>query len=102
MLPIKMDFLLFQAFHFSLSPPSLSLSLPPLSSCLSGRVFFYIFWLVVWLFGRLLLTEMHENRNTAKFIAHPLAAPSPLIFRQRKLLILDLNLLADFDFIAQF
>lgn len=77
MLPIKMAFLLFQAFHFSLSPP---LSIFVFASSVQLSVWssvFYIFWLVVWLFGRLLLTEMHEHRNTAKFIAHPLAAPLP-------------------------
>lgn len=76
-----MAFLLFQAFHFFLSLSlSHSISVFPCSVQLSvWSSVFYIFWLVVWLFGRLLLNEMHEKRNTAKFIAHPLAAPLPLL-----------------------
>lgn len=57
----------------SLSPLSISVFASSVQLSVWSSVF-YIFWLVVWLFGRLLLTEMHENR---KFIAHPLAAPLP-------------------------
>lgn len=63
MLPIKM-LLFFVAAVSGISAPSFSLF--PLS-CPSA---FYFSGLLFGLFGRLLLTEMHENRNNAKFMAH--------------------------------
>lgn len=56
---------------FIFSQPRAPAPLPLSLICLSACPFvFLFFWLVVWLFGRLLLTEMHENGNNAKFMAH--------------------------------